>query len=175
MKDRIAENARVIRSGKGMAHVRLEGGETCRKCGMAAMGLCKPGGTGMEMTVRDPLGTKPGDLVRLGIDPVAERRGYIAAYGLPLFCFVLGSFGGWWAGSALGLPGIDVGLGVASLGGGLLAGRRTLRRLQGSARMHITRTVTDVPDFDPLTCGPEETDYLNAWPDKAAGGEPDSR
>jgi positive regulator of sigma E activity len=175
MKDRIAENARVMRSGDGMAHVRMEGGHTCHKCGMAAMGLCKPGGTGMEMTVRDPIGTKPGDLVRLGLDASTERRGFVAAYVLPLFCFVLGSFVGWWAGRALGVPGLDVATGVVALGGGLLAGRRTLRRLQGSARMHVTRTVTDVPEFDPVTCGPEEADYLNAWPDHAAGGAPDPR
>lgn len=147
MKDRISETARVTETSGKEAVVRLLGGESCRKCGLAAIGLCKPGGTGMVLRVENRLGAARGDVVRLGLDPGAKRRGYFFAYTLPLLCFAAGAFAGYLVTAATGLGGLDAALAFVSLLASLPLSIRKLRGLDASERMYVSRIVRDVPDF----------------------------
>jgi positive regulator of sigma E activity len=164
MKDRVAEKALVLTAQDGMARVRLVGGQSCRKCGLAAMGLCKPGGTGMVYEVTNGLGAAAGDTVKLGLDTGIHAKGYLLAYVLPLAMLVLGSLAGWALSAWTGIGGLEAVLGVLSLGGGLLYSLRRLSALDSSGRMYVKSVVRDVPDFDPQEAGSAEgQDYLRAY------------
>ncbi len=164
MKDRIAQTARVTEVFGGRARVRLEGGETCRKCGLAAMGLCKPGGTGMGYEVVNAKGAKRGDRVRLGLDSRVHLKGYLFAYMLPLFSFVAGSIGGWALSNYSGINGLEVLTGTSALIVSIVFSLRKLRALDRTETMYVERIVHEVPDFklNPET-GPEGYDYLRAF------------
>ncbi|GAB4390202.1 MAG: hypothetical protein Kow0025_20600 [Thermodesulfovibrionales bacterium] len=166
MRDRISETARVIEARGGEAVVRLLGGQSCRKCGLAAIGLCKPGGTGMELRVENRLGASPGDVVKLGLDAGAKRRGYFFAYTLPLVCFTAGAMAGHLAGQAAGLGGqwLTTLAAFLALLGGLPFSINKLRGLDSSERMYVSSIVKDVPDFH-LQAGdsPEGAHYLEAY------------
>ena len=51
MKPSIPEIGTVIRLQGDIATVMLKGGESCKGCGQAKIGLCKAGGTTMMLTV----------------------------------------------------------------------------------------------------------------------------
>lgn len=107
------ENGIVTAAADGSATVRMTASPACDGCGQAS--LCHPGtGTERTLTVRDPLKTRPGDLVSV----LLPGRGVWAAVGLvyvwPLALLLLGA----WAGYALG--GGGDGAELVSAGGALL-------------------------------------------------------
>jgi positive regulator of sigma E activity len=164
MKDRVAEKALVLKTEDGTARVRMVGGEACRKCGLAAMGLCKPGGTGMVYDVTNDAGAEAGDTVMLGLNSSLHARGYWLAYVLPLALLVLGSLAGWWLANLTGIDGLEVPLGVTSLGGGLFYSLRRLYALDKTGRMYVKSVVREVPEFEPEEAGSAEGyDYLRAY------------
>jgi positive regulator of sigma E activity len=166
MKTPIAETARVLETRGETALVRLEGGRTCRKCGLAAIGLCKPGGTGMEVRVENRAGASPGDSVRLALKRGAHWRGYFLAYLLPLASFVAGAFAGDALSAAAGVTGLDVVSAFSFYGLTLMYSLRKMRALEGAERMYISRVVRDVPDFHwQDASGAEAVDYLQAFKD----------
>jgi len=164
MKDRIAEKALVLKAEGHTAKVRLVGGEACRKCGLATMGLCKPGGTGMVYEVTNDIGAGAGDMVKLGLNAGIHAKGYFLAYVMPLALFAAGSFGGWLISEKTGIGGMDALLAVLALCCGLAFSIRMLARLDRVGRMFIKSIVNDVPDFDPTEAGSAEgLDYLRAY------------
>jgi len=93
----VEENGIVTAAADGSATVRMTASPACDGCGQAS--LCHPGtGTERSLQVRDPLGTRPGDQVRV----VLPGRGVWAAVGLvyvwPLAMLLVGA----WAGYAVG-------------------------------------------------------------------------
>lgn len=164
MKSSIAETGRVMQTDGASALVRLEGGSKCRKCGMAAMGLCKPGGTGMLVRVKDPVGAAKGDVVRLGLDRDVHLRGYFFAYMLPLLSFVAGAFIGHFISLASGLKGLDVVTGFVLLALSLVLAVRKIKALDRAEQMYIRQVVREVPEFEAEgAMGPEGLEYLNAY------------
>lgn len=159
MKDRISERALVIKTEGGQARVRLVGGESCKRCGLAAIGLCKPGGTGMEFDVRNDLSAEAGEVVTLGIDPTARATGMAAAYGLPLGAFVLGAL----LAHVAGIPAWDVALAFIGLVCSLPFSHRILKDLDRVEHMRIERIVRGVPEFCPEAPASDEARrYLGA-------------
>jgi positive regulator of sigma E activity len=164
MKDRIAETARVLQKRGRRARVRLEGGGTCRKCGLAALGLCKPGGTGMVFDVLDEKGAEVGDVVRLGLGAGPHAMDYLLAYILPLAGLTAGTFLGWALSLRWGFEWLEAAGGVLGLALCLPLTLRRLRGLDRANRMHIASIVREVPDFEPERAGfSEGRDYMRAF------------
>lgn len=164
MKSLIADRGRVMGTEGSSALVRLEGGAKCRKCGMAAIGLCKPGGTGMLVSVENPLGAGRGDVVRIGLDRGVHLRGYFFAYMLPLLSFVAGAFAGRLASLASGINGLDAPAAFLLLAMSLLHSIRKIKELDRSKRMYIRQVLRDVPEFEAQgAMSPEGLQYLRAY------------
>lgn len=164
MKSLIAEAGRVMQTDGASALVRLEGGAKCRKCGMAAIGLCKPGGTGMLVKVKNPIGADKGDVVRLGLDRGVHLRGYFFAYMLPVLSFVAGAFIGHFISLASGLKGLDVAFGFVLLTMSLVLAVRKIQALDRAEQMYIRQVVREVPEFEAEgVMSPEGLEYLNAY------------
>ncbi len=159
MKDRIAESGHVTGFKGGMTLVRLEGGHACRKCGMAAMGLCRPGGTGMVLRAENPLGAEVGQKVRVDIREAARARGYLLAYIMPLVAFV----GGGLMGMYLGGQGLSALLAFVSMMLTALVTYSRIRTMDRNERLYISRILHDVPDFSPAVASScEGEEYLRA-------------
>lgn len=141
MKDRIAEAGIVVGVEGGQARVRLVGGEACRKCGMAALGLCKPGGTGMVVWATDTQGVGIGDRVTLKLNQGAQWQGYAHVYLIPLALFVLGAGVGHMWGQRAGMEYLDVLAAFGGLAVGLPLAHRKLKAMQRSERMEIDRVI----------------------------------
>jgi positive regulator of sigma E activity len=164
MKSLIADRGRVMGTEGSSALVRLEGGAKCRKCGMAAIGLCKPGGTGMLVRVENPVGADKGDVVRMGLDRGVHLRGYFFAYMLPLLSFVAGAFAGRLASLATGLRGLDVPTAFLLLSLSLVHAIRKIKVLDSSERLYIRQVIREVPEFDSQgAMSPEGLEYLRAY------------
>ncbi len=96
----IEETALVIRSGPGYAEVRPGKRSACGSC--SAKGGCGTAlvagllGRRRNNTLRlaDPLGTRPGERVVLGIDEAAMVRASLLLYGLPLVTLLAGMIAG---------------------------------------------------------------------------------
>ena len=56
MKPSIPEIGTVIKLQGDVATVMLKGGESCKGCGQAKIGLCKAGSTNMMLTVKNHIG-----------------------------------------------------------------------------------------------------------------------
>jgi positive regulator of sigma E activity len=122
----VEENGIVTAAADGSATVRMTASPACDGCGQAS--LCHPGtGTERTLQVRDPLGTHPGDTVRV----LLPGRGVWAAVGLvyvwPLAMLLVGA----WAGYALGAGGEGAEL-TSALGAvlGLVAAFAALKALR---------------------------------------------
>lgn len=91
MKPSIPEIGTVIRLQGDSAVVMLKGGESCKGCGQAEIGLCKAGGTTMVLTAKNQIGAKVGDSVTVGVDAATKTKGYFLAFIIPLASLVLGT------------------------------------------------------------------------------------
>ncbi|MEJ2183262.1 MAG: SoxR reducing system RseC family protein [Nitrospirota bacterium] len=165
MKDRIAEKALVLGTEGGEAEVRLVGGAACRKCGMARMGLCKPGGTGMLVRAENRAGAAAGDMVTLGIAEGVRWRGYALAYMLPLLGLLGGAAAGAWLGARAGVPGLETPGAFFFLALALALSLRRLSTMDRTEQMFVSRIVRDVPDFH-WDHASEGEDYLRAYSGK---------
>ncbi len=115
----IETRARVIETGNGVAMVEAERQAGCghcdteKGCGKSAMSklFCS---NPRRFEVIDPVGTKVGDEVRIGVRDGALLKGSLAVYGVPMLALLAGAL----AGNAYG------GDGAAVLGGavGLVLG-----------------------------------------------------
>lgn len=155
----LAETAKVISTNGRMATVRIEGGSTCRRCGLAAMGLCRAGAEGMKIEVENPLSAKIGDIVMLGLQKRAKTIGFFYVYGLPIIVFFIAAV----AGLYIGGEGIAVAVPFLALGLSLWFSIKKIRRMEQSERLFIKRIVSG-EEFAPETAlTPEGADYLRAY------------
>jgi len=137
----IEETAWVVEVRPGRALVHTVRGTACEGC--SARGACAALGGGREARVwaEDPLGVSPGDRVVVAVPEAAVVRAGFWVYLVPVAALVAGAV----AGSALAARfGVspDAGaaaLGLAALGGALLASRAVGRR--GSQGPRIVRRV----------------------------------
>lgn len=116
--------------GPGTAHVRLLAGEHCEGCPASA--VCKPGGDeARTLEVSDPLGSRPGDRVRIRVMGSAVLRASFLVYGLPLLLLLLGVGIGaklWPTGTARGDL-LSFGLGVLLAAASAPPAARAARRM----------------------------------------------
>lgn len=127
MKPTVPETGRVIKLDRDMAVVMLHGGESCKGCGAAAIGLCKASGLTATLTVKNTKHAVPGDTVTVALDKSVQRRGFLLAYGIPVICFMGGTILGYVMGREFSMPSLEVITGFASL---LLSGAYSLRKLK---------------------------------------------
>ncbi|NOZ25001.1 MAG: SoxR reducing system RseC family protein [Nitrospirae bacterium] len=161
----IVETGRVVETRDGMAFVRIEQGRSCRGCGMAALGLCRPGGAGMLLKVENPAGAVKGDRVMIGLGKRVHLKGYFIIYILPVVMMMLGTIAGYLASGATGIGGLEAAGGFAGLAASLFFSLRKMQALDRAERMYIRRIVRDVPEFDSdaMTGGAEGADYLSGF------------
>src|SRR3990172_594290 len=95
MKPTVPETGKVIKVDKNMAVVLLHAGESCKGCGAAAMGLCKPSGNVSTLHVRNTVHAGIGDTVKVELDKGIQRKGFLLAYIIPIVCFFAGSIFGY--------------------------------------------------------------------------------
>lgn len=143
MKPSIPETGTVIKLQGDIATVMLKGGESCKGCGQAKIGLCKATSTNMILTVKNHIGAKIGDSVTIGVDKGTKAKGYSLAFIIPLFSLIFGTLLGHIIGKHLSMPSLEVMAGFITL---LLASIISLKRLKIldlSSSMEIKSVVSD--------------------------------
>jgi len=123
MKPSVPETGTVVRLEVGNAVIMLKGGKSCKGCGAAEIGLCRAGGISMFVTADNDIGADVGDTVRIELDKRIKRKGFSLAY--------------------LSIPGLDIIMGFALLSLASYFCFRTLRKLDKSHRMVVTRVISD--------------------------------
>lgn len=143
MKPTIPESGSVIKTEGLNATVLLEGGTACKGCGAGKIGLCRPAGNSMTVTVGNSAGAQMGDKVLIGIDRGVQRTAYLLAYIIPLVSFLSGSFLGHAARVYFTVPALDAITGFAALAAASVFSLRKLKKLDASSRMSIKRILND--------------------------------
>jgi sigma-E factor negative regulatory protein RseC len=143
MKPSIPEIGTVIRLQGDIATVMLKGGESCKGCGQAKIGLCKAGGTNMVLIAKNHIGAKIGDSVTVGIDKGTKTKGYFLAFIIPLLSLILGTLAGYVIGEHLSIPSLDVMAGFITLSFVSFFSFRRLKILDSSSSMVIKSVISN--------------------------------
>jgi|Deesub1362B_J571_1020462.scaffolds.fasta_scaffold00078_9 positive regulator of sigma E activity len=164
MKTNIVETGIVIHTEKNLARIQLSRGSSCKGCGMAKIGLCRPGGSGMIIDVENPVNAKVADVVTLGIRKQIRVKGYFLAYILPLGVFVLSAIVGYWGSEVFGLKGIEVVSGFLGLTVALVFSLRRLKSMDRAEKLYIKRVVENLSySSEEADIGTEGGDYLRGF------------
>ncbi len=142
MKPSVIETGRVINIENDTAKVMIDKGESCKGCGIGKIGLCKPGGSGMIMEVKNLLGAEMGDRVQIGIDKGLHRKGYFILYILPLLSLFLGTVIGQIINNIFEVSSFEVILGFMFLCLSLVFSLKKIHRLDKTEKMFI-KTIRD--------------------------------
>lgn len=142
MKPSIPDTGTVIRLEGEHAVIRMKHEGSCRKCGAAAMGLCK-GGLMQELTVKNSQRARVGDAVKIGLVQRVQYTGYFLAYVIPSAALVFGMVGGHFLGTYTGFPAVDIIAGFISLISISFFSLRRLRRLDSSSSIEIVHVLSD--------------------------------
>jgi positive regulator of sigma E activity len=143
MKPSAPETGTIIRLEGDSAVVMLKGGESCKGCGQAKIGLCKAGGMTMMLTAKNFIGAKVGDIVTIGIDEGVRKRGYLLSFIIPLLALVAGAAAGHVIGGRLSIPALEVITGFITLFLASFYSFKRLRTLDKTSAMTIKAVVTD--------------------------------
>jgi positive regulator of sigma E activity len=152
MKPGIPEIGTVIRLEGDHAVIRMKGDGSCRKCGVAAAGLCT-GGLMQVLTVKNSKRARVGDSVKIGLVQRVQFKGYVLAYVIPSAALVFGAVGGHFLGTYAGFPSLDVIGGFFSLIVASFFALRRLKRLDSSSSIEIVSVL-----FDPWNPGSPRSD-----------------
>jgi len=90
----VCETGIVKSIGEGTAVVRLTAEASCRKCGLAALGLCKSGGAGYELEATCTIPVRMGQKVKVVRGGSGYADGGFMGYGLPATCLLAGALVG---------------------------------------------------------------------------------
>jgi len=143
MKPTIPETGTVLKLDRDTAVVLLKGGTSCKGCGAGKMGLCRPAGDSMMITVKNTASASIGDTVVIGIDRRVQRAAYLLAYGAPLVSFIAGSFCGHVAGEYLSIHFLDAAAGFATLVVTSVYSFLRLRKLDSSSMMTVKHVIRE--------------------------------
>ena len=145
MKPSVPETGRIIKIENGTATVMLQGGESCRGCGAAEVGLCKAASAGnmSVLTVKNSIGARVGDVVTVGIAQKTQMKAFLFAFIVPFLSFLVGSAIGYVIGKEYSLPSLDVITGFASLLVSSWYFLKKLRKLDRSEPMVIKGIVSE--------------------------------
>jgi len=136
MKPTIPDTGTIIRLEGENAVIRLNHDGSCRKCGAAAIGLCK-GALLQELTVRNSQRARVGDIVKIGLVQGIQYKGYVLAYVIPSASLVFGAAGGHFLGTHAGFPPMDIIGGFVSMIVVSFFSFRQLKRLDSSHAIEI--------------------------------------
>lgn len=153
MKPGIPDTGTVLRFEGENAVIRMKHEGSCRKCGAAAMGLCK-GGLMQELTVRNAGRARVGDTVKIGLVQRIQYAGYVLAYVIPAAALVIGMVGGHFLGACAGFPPLDIITGFFSMIVASFFSLRRLRRLDANSAIEIASVLSD--PWNPGLQRPEE-------------------
>lgn len=142
MKPTVPETGRVIKIEEDMAVVLLRGGESCKGCGAAAIGLCRASGLTATLTVKNTKHAFPGDTVTVALDKSIRRKGFLLAYVIPVTAFLCGTVLGYIIGRELSVPGFEVIGGFFSLLTASFFSLGKLRKLDRTSSMTIKEIVS---------------------------------
>lgn len=140
------DTARVLSVEGHTVQVRINGGSTCRKCGLAELGLCKAGANGMILSAENNKGAVVGDFVKLAYRKNVERKGFLFAYILPLLSFVLLAFVGHVIALSYSAEWIEVVLAFAGLVLAVVYSARKIKSLDKAEKLFV-KTIVDEPKF----------------------------
>lgn len=143
MKPSIPEIGTVIKLQGDTAVVMLKGGEPCKGCGQAKIGLCKAGRTTMMLTAKNFIGAKVGDAVTVDLDKGVKAKGYLFSFIIPLISLIFGALIGYVLGQYFSMPSLEV---IAGFSIFLLASLYSLKRLKvldDSYSMVVKSVVSD--------------------------------
>ena len=142
MKPEIPETGRVLKIDEETAHILLRPVKSCKGCGAAAIGLCKPNGGVSTITAKNAINAALRDTVRVTLDKNTRRKGFLFAYLIPLACFLGGSLIGYVIDVSFSLESFDIVGGFASLLISSFFSLRRLRRLDRSSSLTIKEIVS---------------------------------
>ena len=127
--------------------------KSCKECGKAQAGICGKQGAGMVMTVRNTLGAKQGDIVKLDIDRSTHIKAYLMIFVLPVLMLFIFSY----AGVHLKVDGLDVVMGLTALAIFLLVSVYMIKRIDRNTTLYISSVMGRGDSVQYMT--PEEWDY----------------
>jgi positive regulator of sigma E activity len=137
MKPTIPDTGTVLRLENGNAVIRMKHEGSCRKCGAAAIGLCK-GGLMQELTVKNSKQARVGDTVKIGLVQEVQYKGYVLAFVIPAASLLLGAVGGHYLGTYAGFPALDIIAGFLSM---IVVSFFSLKRLKRLDSFHSIEIV----------------------------------
>lgn len=143
MKPSVPETGMVIRLEGTTAHIILQASDSCKGCGAAKMGLCKPAGNQSTLTAKNTLDAKVGDIVKIDLDSGVQTRGYLLAFIIPLVSLVAGTIAGNMLGEYFSMPALEAISGFAVFIAASLYSFRRLKKLNASSTMVIKEIVAD--------------------------------
>lgn len=142
MKPSIPDTGTVIKLEGENAVVRMKGDGSCRKCGVAALGLCR-GGLLQVLTVKNTKRARVGDSVKIGLVQGVQYQGYFLAYVVPSAALVFGILGGHFLGVYAGFPPLESIAGFFSLIAVSFLSLRRLKRLDSTSSIEIVSVLFD--------------------------------
>lgn len=142
MKPSVPETGMVVSIEDGMAHIVLQSGDSCRGCGAAKMGLCKPAGNQSVLTAKNTADAVAGDIVKIELDAGIQTKGYLLAFIIPLFSLIAGAVAGNILSGYLSFPALDIVAGFAALIIASLYSLMRLKRLNASSMMVIKKIIS---------------------------------
>ncbi len=142
MKPTIPETGRVIKLDGDRAVVLLHAAKSCKGCGAAAIGLCKPSGGISTLIVKNTRHARLGDTVTVSLDRSVQWRGFLLAYGVPILSFLMGTVLGHIAEAHIPVSSLDVLSGFAFLIGSAALSFRKLKHLDKSSSLVIKHVVS---------------------------------
>ena len=142
MKPTIPETGTVIKLENDMAVIMLNSNGSCKGCGAATMGLCRPAGNMSVLEAKNTLNAVVGDTVKIGLDKRVQRRGFFLAYIVPVVSFMAGSLAGMMLGRVFPVPSLEIITGFSSLLLSSLYAFRMLKRLDAASFMTIKEIVS---------------------------------
>ncbi len=164
MKTNIVETGIVLETKDDLAKVQIKQGKSCKGCAMGKLGMCRPGGAGMVLLVKNPLKAKEGDTVMIGLDKKTHTKGYFIVFILPMIILVISTVAGYLLSQKLQIQGLEVVTGFSGLAIAIYFSLKKINRMDKEVTMYIKRIVKDVPDFSwEVNYGAEGGDYLSGF------------
>lgn len=145
MKPSIPDTGTVIKLEGVNAVISMKGDGSCRKCGVAALGLCK-GGLMQVVTVKNAKQARVGDTVKIGLVRGVQYQGYFLAFVIPPAALLFGIVGGHFLGTYAGFPPMDIIAGFVSLFAASFFSLRRLKRLDACSSIEIVNVLFDPRD-----------------------------
>lgn len=143
MKPSIPETGTVIRLEDDNAIIVLNGGQACKGCGAAKIGLCRAGGNANTLKAKNHKGAHVGDTVTIGIDETVKWKGYALSFIIPIASLIAGTILWHIIGWYLSLPSIEIPGGMTTMFVVSAFSFRKLHILDSTSSMAIKRIVTD--------------------------------